>query len=129
MAATDSYVPGVCNIGPVEISKRKQSGWFGLIGLIMLWALLIFLEARRPWYLLVFLPATVAASGFLQAYLHFCAGFGLKGIYNVVKPAGQTETVEQQEMRVKDRRKALQITAGSVFIGLITAFAAYGLSS
>lgn len=129
MAATDSYIPGVCNIGPAEIAKRKQSGWFGLIGLIALWGLLVTLDADRLWHLLVFFPAAMAASGFLQAYLHFCAGFGLKGVYNVVKPAGQTETVEQQEMRAKDRRKALQIAAGSILIGLIMAFTTYGLSN
>lgn len=91
--------------------------------------MLIILGTDSEWYLLVFFPAAMAASGFLQAYLHFCAGFGLKGIYNVVKPAGETEAVELQEMRAKDRNKALKIVADSVLIGLITAFAAYSLSA
>lgn len=128
MAATSTYKPGVCNIGPDEIAKREKSGWFGLIGLIGLWGLLVILNASQLWYLLVFFPATMAASGFLQAYLHFCAGFGLKGVYNVVKPAGQTETIGQQDMRAKDRRKAFQIVAGSALIGCITALIAYSVA-
>lgn len=129
MTATNTYTPGVCNIGAAEIKKRAQSGWFGLIGLIVLWGLLVNLDVDRLWYILVFFPAAMAASGFLQASLHFCAGFGFKGVYNVVKPAGQTETVEQHEMRAKDRLKALQIVAGSVLIGLVTALLAYSLSA
>lgn len=128
METTNTYIPGVCNIGAAEIAQRRRSGWFGLIGLIALAALLIALDAGRLWYLLVFFPAAMAASGFLQAYLHFCAGFGLKGVYNVVKPAGQTETVGQKEMRAKDRRKALKITAGSAVIGLAVALIAYTIS-
>ena len=62
-----------------------------------------------------------AASGFLQAYFHFCAGFGFKGVYNLVKPAGQTETIQQKEFRRKDRQKALQITGLSALIGAVVA--------
>lgn len=128
MATNSTYTPGVCNIGAAEIAKRKQSGWFGLFALFVLWGLLVLLDVGRPWYLLVFFPAAMAATGFLQAYLHFCAAFGLKGVYNIVKPTGQTETVQQQEMRAKDRRKALRIVAGSALIGLAVALIAYALS-
>lgn len=62
-----------------------------------------------------------AALGFLQAYVHFCAGFGLRGVYNVLKPAGQTETVRQSEFRKKDSQKALQLTGMAICIGLIIA--------
>lgn len=129
MATSTTYTPGVCNIGAAEIKKRAQSGWMGLIVTVVLWGAFIILSTPPAWRLLLFFPATMAASGFLQASLHFCAGFGLKGVYNVVKPAGQTETVEQQEMRAKDRRKALQIVVGSALIGVAVALAAYGLSA
>ena len=128
MATNDTYIPGVCNIGPAEIARRKRSGWAGLIVLVALWALLILLDADPLWSLLIFFPAAMAAAGFLQAYLHFCAAFGMKGVYNIMKPAGQTETVGQQEMHAKDRRKALLIIAGSVLIGLAIALIAYFLA-
>lgn len=128
MATNSTYTPGVCNIGPAEIKKRAQSGWAGLIVTVVLWGAFIALDTSPVWRLLLFFPSTMSASGFLQAALHFCAGFGFKGVYNVVKPAGHTEAVELQEMRAKDRRKALQITAGSALIGLAVAFIAYTLS-
>lgn len=121
------YTPGVCNIGPDEITRRKKAGWFG-VGISALLLLIFILLPVPPLYrLIIFLPATSAASGFLQAYFHFCAGFGFKGVYNVLKPVGQAETVQQIEFRKKDRQKALQITGLAVLIGIIFATFAYYL--
>lgn len=121
------YTPGVCNIGPDEITRRKKIGWFG-VGISALLLLIFILFPVPPLYrLIIFLPVTSAASGFLQAYFHFCAGFGFKGVYNLVKTAGQTETVQQVEFRKKDRQKALQITGLAVLIGLFFAAVAYYL--
>jgi hypothetical protein len=107
------YIPGVCNIGPSEVSRRKKTGWAGL-GIS---GVLLFVPS--PYRLIIFFPITMAVLGFLQAHFHFCAGFGLRGIYNVLKPAGQTESVQQKEFRNKDRQKALQIAGMAIFIGLM----------
>ena len=121
------YTPGVCNIGPAEIARRKKTGWFG-VGISALLLLIFILFPVPPLYrLIIFLPVTSAASGFLQAYFHFCAGFGFTGVYNVVKPAGHTETIRQAEFRKKDRQKALQITGLAALIGLIFAGIVYYL--
>lgn len=125
MEAKNTYIPGVCNIGHTEINRRKRSGWIGFVVTVALWGSFIILNTPPAWRLLLFIPATMTAAGFLQAYMHFCAAFGMKGIYNIVKPAGQTETVGQKEMRAKDRSKALQIIFYSVLIGLATAAVAY----
>jgi len=77
------------------------------------------------WQLLLFIPASMAASGFLQAYMHFCAGFGSRGLFNFGPKAGKTETVMQAEFRAKDRKKALQILALSLIIGVVVAIIAY----
>lgn len=119
------YIPGACNIGPAEIARRKRAGWTGLAATAVLWVLLIFFDVPTLWRLTLFIPATMAATGFLQAYFHFCAGFGFKGVYNLVKPAGQTETIQQKEFRRKDRQKALQITGLSALIGALVALVAY----
>lgn len=116
--ANTEYIPGVCNIGPAEIARRKRAGYIGLIASVMLFAILLVFNAPPVYRLLIFFPVMSAASGFLQAYFHFCAGFGFKGVYNVVRPAGKTETVQQKEFRKKDRQKALQITGLSMLIGL-----------
>ncbi len=120
-----AYTPGVCNIGPPEIRRRRQGGIAGAAAAAALLAALLAAGAPRPWRLVVFLPAFIAAVGFLQAGLRFCAAYGLRGVYNVLKPAGQTETVGQRTFRRLDRRKALQIAALSALIGLAAALAAW----
>ncbi len=121
MKGINSYVPGVCNIGRAEIGKRKRAGWVGTIVTVAVWVVLLFAHVPPAWRLLLFLPAALAASGFLQAYMHFCAGFGSRGLFNFGPEAGKTETVTQAEFRAKDRKKARQIIVLSACIGAVVA--------
>ena len=125
MSETNAYIPGVCNIGRAEIAKRKQAGWIGAIVTIAVWFILFAVRVPAAWQLLLFLPASMAASGFLQAYMHFCAGFGSRGLFNFGPKAGKTETVMQAEFRAKDRKKARQILGLSLIIGVVVAIIAY----
>lgn len=118
------YVPGVCNIGPAEISKRKQAGWIGLVATLALWALLMWLDAPAVWRLTIGIPATMSAIGFLQAYTRFCAYFGFASLFNF-GDIGSSDTVEQAEFRAKDRRKAWRIVLYSLLIGAVVAVAGY----
>jgi hypothetical protein len=65
------------------------------------------------------LPAFAAANGLIQDRLHFCAGFGMKGLYNVLHAAGTTDTVIKAEFRAKDRRRAIEILVLSGAVALI----------
>jgi len=125
MATKQEYIPGVCNIGPAEINKRRQGGWLGLGATLLLWIAFWFFHVPAAWRLLLFFPAAMSATGFLQAALHFCAGFGMLGVFNFGSEVGKTETVEQVEFRHKDQRKALQITLYSVIIGIAIAIAGF----
>ena len=125
MNKTNEYIPGVCNIGRAEIAKRKQAGWIGTIVTIAVWIVLFVVRVPATWQLLLFLPASLAASGFLQASMHFCAGFGSRGLFNFGPEAGKTETVMQAEFRAKDRKKARHIFALSILIGVVVAALAY----
>lgn len=118
------YIPGVCNIGPSEIAMRKRVGWIGLLVTILAWAGFIFIGANPYWRFALVLPASMSATGFLQAYLHFCAGFGMRGLFNFGTEVGKTETVQQQEFRAKDKKRAQQIFLYSVLIGLVVALLA-----
>ncbi len=69
----DKYIPGVCNIGKSEIKIRRQMGWIGFIVTVIFYSLMIYFEIPRVWRLVLFIPSTIAAIGFLQAYMHFCA--------------------------------------------------------
>jgi len=119
------YIPGVCNIGPEEIKKRRQVGNIGLIISLIFFILLIVFKANPIWRLLLFFPIFFAATGFLQARMHFCSGYGLRGIYNVTKSVGNTETVQQAAFRKKDTQKALQIFYRAIFIAIIVSVVSF----
>jgi hypothetical protein len=123
MSTKAEYVPGVCNIGPAEIRRRRQSGWLGLGVTVVLWAVFLVFRVPAPWRLLLFLPATISATGFFQAAMHFCAGFGMRGVFNFGADVGKTDTVEQAEFRLKDKRKARLIGLYSALVGAAVAVA------
>lgn len=123
----DRYIPGVCNIGPAEIRMRRASGIFGL-GVTIIMFLLFYIVAVDPLVrLLIFIPAALAASGFLQAQLHFCAKFGMSGLFNFGEDIRKQESIDQADFRRKDQRKAITIIAGSAAIAFGIALVAYWL--
>jgi hypothetical protein len=73
--------------------------------------------------LMVALPAAASASGYLQARLKFCAGFGSKGVFNF-GPLGQIRLVPDQAARAEDRSRATQIGLASLAVGLAVGLAA-----
>lgn len=125
MTANNEYIPGVCNIGPAEIRRRMQSGWLGSGATILLWIVFWFLHVPAAWRMLLFFPAMLGAVGFLQAALHFCAAFGLGGVFNFGSEVGKTDTVEQAEYRRVDRQKAILIGLYSFLIGMAVAIAGF----
>lgn len=121
------YIPGVCNIGEAEIAQRKRVGWIALAVTIILWALLWYFNAPAIWRLVLVIPASLCATGFLQGFMHFCAGFGMRGAFNFGPELYKTETVKEADALKKDKRKAQRIFAYSVFIGIAVALVAYFL--
>jgi hypothetical protein len=119
------YIPGVCNIGAAEVRRRRQSGWLGLGATVVLWAVFLLLRVPSPWRLFLFLPAALGAAGFLQAALHFCANFGMRGVFNFGVEVGKTDTVQQAEFRRQDLRKARLISLSSGLIGAAVAIAGF----
>ena len=117
-ATSDEYQSGTCNIGPAEIARRRRAGHIGLAVAIVLLAVLVAIGAPPLARLLVALPAAGAASGYLQAYLRFCAGFGSRGVYNF-GALGATQQVEDADARKRDRARATQIGLASVAIGVL----------
>ena len=55
------------------------------------------------------------------AALHFCANFGLRGVYNFSPKLGRTDTVIQAQYRAADRHKANRIILASLAIGVAVA--------
>ena len=118
-SAADSpavYQPGVCNIGPAEIRRRRNVGHIGVAATLVVIAVLVAIGAP-PWTrLAATLPAAIAASGYIQARTKFCAGFAQRGIFNF-GGSGDSVTVADAEARALDLRRARQISLRSFAIG------------
>jgi len=114
------YTPGVCNIGREEISRRMKIGWIGLAVTIVLAGALIATGVGMWWRLFIFLPAALSATGFLQAYFHFCPGFARQGAYNL-KSLGSKEPILDEDSKKKDRARGNRITLYSALIGAAVA--------
>jgi ferric-dicitrate binding protein FerR (iron transport regulator) len=117
------YRPGVCNIRPAEIARRRMAGHVGLIATLGLLAFLVVIGAPPITRLIAVLPAAASASGYLQAWLRFCAGFGSRGIFNFGE-LGATEVVADAEARAVDRRRSRQIGLAALAVGVIVAVVA-----
>jgi hypothetical protein len=125
MVESNKYIPGVCNIGRAEVRQRKVLGWVMLVVTAGLWIAFSVFGVSKVWRLALFVPASLAATGFLQAACHFCATFGVLGVSNFRPHVGKTDTVEQAEFRRQDRRTAAKIIALSLLAGGVVAAAAY----
>src|SRR6476646_5885864 len=121
--ASVDYQPGVCNIGPAEISRRRRAGHVGLIAAVALFAILVAIGAPPIARLLLVIPVAVSASGYLQAYLKFCAGFGSRGVFNF-GDVGQTHQVADADARRRDRTRATQIGVAAGVIGVLVGIVA-----
>ena len=126
--APSAYRAGVCNIGPAEIARRRRTGVTMTIVTVALLAVLVVAHAPVVLRLIAFFTAAVAASGFLQARLRFCAGFGWLGVFNFDE-VGTTESVVSAEARARDRAMALRIGLASALVGVVVAVVAVALPS
>ena len=64
-ADTDEYRPGVCNIGPAEIARRRRAGHVGLAVTLAALAVMLAVGAPPALRLLIAIPAALAAVGYL----------------------------------------------------------------
>ncbi len=120
------YRPGLCNIGPAEIARRRRAGHVGLLATVVVVVVPIAAGAPRGVRFVAALPAAGAASGYLQARLRFCAGFGSRGVFNF-GPLGEVQQVGDPDARRRDRTRSLQIGLSSLVIGLAAGAAAVAL--
>ena len=114
----EEYIPGICNIGPQEVNRRRRIGWIGLAVAFFLFIILVQFNLNPWWRLLIFFPATLSASGFIQAHFHFCAGFARKGVFNFSE-IGKTQKIKDEFANAKDKQKGNKITLYAAIIGAI----------
>ena len=112
------YIPGVCNIGKAEITSRKRVANFGLFAYILVAVLFISNDSPVAIRLVAFIPALVAAVGFVQARAKFCVAFGFMGVFNFSKMGSSTK-VEYADALKADREHAFQLFARAILIAAV----------
>lgn len=113
-----AYVPGICNIGPAEIARRRRGAVVTTGLAVVLYAVLLGLGAPRPARIVVGLAAAAATVSWLQVTLHFCVAFASRGVYNFGQVAEETGHVADPDARRADlRRTAMMLAAGGA-VGL-----------
>ena len=120
------YKPGACNIGPVEIGRRRRLGHLGLVVTAATLAALVLGHAPPLVRFLVFLPAAGTAVAYLEAALRFCVAFGSRGVFNF-GALGSFAQVMDPRARARDRARALQIIVAGALIGVAVGVAAAAL--
>jgi hypothetical protein len=124
-AGESAYVAGSCNIGPDEIARRR---WTGHVGTLVTLAGLGIVAVSEPpalARLALFLPASVAAAGYIQAASRFCADYGWRGVFNFGEAGhDRVRSVADEEARRADRRTAIRIGVASGAVGLAVAVVA-----
>lgn len=118
MTTTTNYIPGVCNINPMEIRRRRFMGHIGLIVTIVVVIALVFIEAN--WYvrLIVFAPLLLAASGYLQAKNKFCTGYAGAGKQHA-DDNENAEAIEDKTALHADKLRARMINIQAFLIAAI----------
>jgi hypothetical protein len=115
-----TYLAGVCNIGPAEITRRRRSGYLAIGAAIVMAVALVLVDAPAPARLLVAMPLAAGFSGLIQAHLRFCANYGWRGLRNM-GAIGEAERVIDRAALAADRRRSAQILAASAAAGLALA--------
>ncbi len=124
MTPTIEYVPGVCNIGPAEIKRRMMVGYWGTVIALVLFVALYSLHLPDWTRIILAVPAFMGATGFIQGLTHFCAGFGMSGVFNFGS-LGTTQKVGDSKAAAKDRQKALALFGYSLLIAIAVTAIAY----
>lgn len=117
-----AYQPGVCNIGPAEIARRRRAATnLTILTAIVAGALLA--ADVPPLLRIAVLPLSAAAGvTWLQVVRRFCVAFGAAGVLNF-GVLGGTKSVEALAARAADRRTAFRMIVEGSFYGLIAAIA------
>ena len=102
------YIPGSCNLGEGEISRRRMVAALGLF--LSLSALVTFIgtDASREARVAIFIPLLVMSIGWVQSRKKFCLAYGFAGTFNFGK-MGELSRVSDPADRAADRRTAFLI--------------------
>ena len=104
----EGYIPGTCNLGAGEISRRRMVAAIGFVLSLSSFTALVTTSASRETRFGIFIPLFVMTIGWVQSRKKFCLAYGLTGTFNFGK-MGQISRVANPVDRAADRRTALAI--------------------
>jgi hypothetical protein len=121
--ASGDYSPGVCNIGPREIAKRRAYGVAGIVATVVLGLVLVAIDAPQIARAIVLIPLWGAIISLEQARRKFCAAFAYAGIRSV-NGSDATESVADAADLALDRASARRMVAycGAIALGITALF-------
>ena len=114
----DGYVPGVCNIGPMEIRRRRAFGIAGFAAALVLFVVLVAVDAPAWTRLILLLPLMGGTFSWLQARRRFCAGFAMAGIANFGGADDLQRGVQDPEARKADIAAVRRMARDAFLIAL-----------
>ena len=117
-SAAGQYRPGVCNIGPAEIGRRRRSAIVATVLTAALAGGIVVANLPSVARLALFPFATAAAITWLQVTRRFCVAFGAAGILNFGN-LGSQEAVADAAARAADRRTARRMILEGAGYGLL----------
>lgn len=74
------YVPGQCNLGSREVTRRRRVGYIGLSLSVGFMILAQLLNVPKGYLWLLFFPLAYSFTGFFQARQQFCVLYGVMGL-------------------------------------------------
>ena len=104
----EGYIPGTCNLGAGEISRRRMVAAIGFVLSLSAFTAFVTTSASRETRFAMFIPLFVMTIGWVQSRKKFCLAYGLTGTFNFGK-MGQISRVADPADRAADRKTALII--------------------
>jgi hypothetical protein len=114
----DGYVPGVCNIGPWEIRRRRAFAIAGFVVAAVLLVGLVASGAPAPARVILVLPLWGGCFSWLQARRRFCVAFAMGGIANFGDGEATRRAVVDAEAHRADLVATLRMTRDSFLLAL-----------
>lgn len=105
---TMEYQPGVCNIGPAEVAKRRRLAYAGLV-VTVVFAVAQFRVIHPLVNVGLAVGLAMAFEGLLQVRLRFCPGFAQDGVFDLSEEGEDRHEVASEVDHRKDMRAAVKL--------------------
>ena len=116
MPYNECYIPGKFNINKSERQRRLRNGWLYLVITISFFLFSFLFNLPQIFKVLVYIPATLSALGFVQYYYSFCVYYGLK---KIDKTTEDVKIVKDDEDNEADKKTSINILVVSLSIGFL----------